>query len=162
MTPAAPKRAKARRFDSAEQEAYLGLWRTYDRLRELEDALFAEWEITNQQYNVLRLLEAIHPATVPTQIVLKKLVSRAPDATRMLDRLAERTLIRRDRSPEDRRVYHLGITEAGIALLKRIAAPLRACHAEQLGHMNAAQLKALTDLLQAARAPHEPDDSPWN
>ena len=155
-------RAKVHRFDSPEQEAYLGLWRTYDRLRELEDALFAEWEITNQQYNVLRLLEAAHPATVPTQVVLRKLVSRAPDATRMLDRLAERKLIRRERSPEDRRVYHLAIAPAGIALLKRIAVPLRACHAEQLGHMSPEQLNALTELLQAARAPHEPDNSPWN
>jgi len=152
---------KSRRFDSPEQEAYLGLWRTYDRLRELEDALFAEWEITNQQYNVLRLLEAGHPAAVPTQAVLRKLVTRAPDATRMLDRLAERKFLRRVRSAEDRRAYHLGITDAGIALLKRIAAPLRKCHAEQLGHLSAAQLKALTELLHAARAPHEPDDSPW-
>ena len=154
-------RAKPGRFDSPEQEAYLGLWRTYDRLRELEDALFAEWEITNQQYNVLRLLEAAHPAAVATQDILRKLVSRAPDATRMLDRLTERKLIRRERSPEDRRVYHLAISPVGISLLKRIAAPLRACHEKQLGHMSAAQLDALTELLQAARAPHEPDDSPW-
>jgi DNA-binding MarR family transcriptional regulator len=161
MTPEVPEREHARRFDSAEQEAYLGLWRTYDRLRELEDALFAEWEITNQQYNVLRLLEGAHPAALPTQIVLKKLVSRAPDATRMLDRLVERKLIRRERAAEDRRAYHLGITEAGIALLKRIAAPLRACHAAQLGHLSGAQLNALSELLQAAREPHEPDDSPW-
>ena len=156
MTP-----PKAHRFDSAEQEAYLGLWRTYDRLRELEDALFAEWEITNQQYNVLRLLEAAHPATVPTQTILRKLVSRAPDATRMLDRLAERKLIGRERSERDRRAYRLAITPAGIALLKRIAAPLRACHAAQLGHLSAGQLHALTELRHAARAPHESDDSPW-
>ena len=162
MTPAAPKRRKPPRFDSAEQEAYLGLWRTYDRLRELEDALFAEWEITNQQYNVLRLLEASHPAPVQTQSVLRRLVTRAPDATRMLDRLADRKLIRRERSEDDRRVYHLAITDSGIALLKKIAAPLRACHAKQLGHLSAGQLKSLADLLQAARAPHEPDDSPWN
>ena len=161
MTAPDAKRAKARRFDSAEQEVYLGLWRAYDRLRELEDELFARWDITNQQYNVLRLLEAAHPKTVPTQSILKRLVSRAPDATRVLDKLAGRKWIRRERSPDDRRAYWLGITDAGIAALKEMAEPLRACHKKQLGHLSAAQLKALTALLQAVRAPHEPDDSPW-
>src|SRR5437660_6697707 len=50
-----PKPAKAR-FDSLEQEVYLNLWRTYDRLRALEDYFFSGYELTAQQYNVLRLL----------------------------------------------------------------------------------------------------------
>ena len=155
------KRKKARRFDSAEQEAYLGLWRTYDRLRELEDTLFAAWDITNQQYNVLRLLEAAHPKAIATQDVLKRLVSRAPDATRVLDKLTARKWIRRERSPDDRRAYLLGITAAGIAALGEMAEPLRSCHKAQLDHLTGSQLKELTALLQVAREPHEPDDSPW-
>ncbi len=162
MAPPDAKRKKSSRFDSAEQEAYLGLWRTYDRLRELEDALFAGWDITNQQYNVLRLLEAAHPKAISTQDVLKRLVSRAPDATRVLDKLAERLWIRRERSPDDRRAYLLGITEAGLAALSEMAEPLRACHKSQLGHLSAVQLKELASLLQVARQPHEVNDSPWN
>ena len=155
------KRKKTRRFDSVEQEVYLGLWRTYDRLRELEDALFAEWDITNQQYNVLRLLEATHPNAISTQDVLKRLVSRAPDATRVLDKLAARKWIRRERSPDDRRAYLLGISAAGIAVLAEVAEPLRSCHKAQLGHLTGSQLKELAALLQVARGPHELEDSPW-
>ena len=55
-----------RRFDSVEQQAFLGLWRTYDRLRALEDQLFSRYELTAQQYNALRLLKAEHPGSVPT------------------------------------------------------------------------------------------------
>src|SRR5438094_973129 len=41
MTTAIPRPARAgRRFDSLEQEAFLSLWRTYDRLRAFEDELF--------------------------------------------------------------------------------------------------------------------------
>ena len=47
-----------RRFDTLEQEAFLGLWRTYDRLRELEDELFARYDLTAQQYNAMRLLRS--------------------------------------------------------------------------------------------------------
>src|SRR4051812_10330962 len=50
------KRPESRRFDSPQQEAFLNLWRTYDRLRLLEDELFAKSDLTAQQYNALRLL----------------------------------------------------------------------------------------------------------
>ena len=58
-----------RRFDSAQQEAFLNLWRTYDRLRMLEDQLFSQHDLTAQQYNALRLLKAEHPGTLPTLVL---------------------------------------------------------------------------------------------
>src|SRR5438105_9824223 len=94
----APKRSP--RFDSLEQEVFLNLWRTYDRLRALEDELFGRYELTPQQYNVLRLLRAQHPQTLPTLTLGERLVSRAPDITRMLDKLEQRGLIERQR-PHD-------------------------------------------------------------
>ena len=45
-------RSTVRRFDSPQQEAYLALWRTYDRLRAFEDEPFAEFDLTAQQYNL--------------------------------------------------------------------------------------------------------------
>src|SRR5215218_7494264 len=105
----------ARRFDSAEQEAFLSLWRTYDRLRALEDELFSRFELTPQQYNVLRVLRAAHPESLPTLLVAERLVSRAPDITRMLDKLEQRELVRRDRPARDRRTVLIGITAAGRA-----------------------------------------------
>lgn len=151
--------SKARRFDSPEQEAFLNLWRTYDRLRALEDELFAGFELTPQLYNLLRLLKAARPEPVPTLALAERLVSRAPDVTRMLDKLEARGLVSRVRSAEDRRSVLVEVTDAGLALLARIAAPLRACHGRQLGHLPPADLERLTELLIAARAPHEPSET---
>lgn len=160
--PAAPLHAsKARRFDSPQQEAYLALWRTYDRLRALEDELFARFELTAQQYNLLRLLRAAHPQAVPTLRVADRLVSRAPDITRMVDRLEARGLLVRSRAAEDRRSVLVCITGAGLEMLDEIAGPLRECHRRQLGHLSSAELRALTALLRKARLPHEPPGSPW-
>ena len=107
-----PKRA-ARRFDSPEQEAYLALWRTYDRLRALEDELFAGFDLTAQQYNLLRLLRPRHPNRFPTLALAERLVSRAPDITRMLDKLEKHGLISRVRSISDRRTVLVVIDRAG-------------------------------------------------
>lgn len=151
----------ARRFDSLAQEAFLVLWRTYDRLRILEDELFRRVDITAQQYNVLRLLRGVHPGRIPTLTLASRLVSRAPDITRMLDKLAERKFIERERLADNRRVVEIGITPAGLALLKSLDAEVRACHQAQLGHMSDADLKQLVELLNHARQPHEDAQSVW-
>lgn len=154
------KRA-APRFDSLEQEAYLSLWRTYDRLRAAEDAVFSEWELTAQQYNLLRLLRATHPEPAATLFLAAKLISRAPDITRMLDRLEERGWIERLRSVTDRRTVLVTITESGLRLLDQLTKPLQLCHKKQFGHLNGSELRSLCDLLRKARAPHEAGDSLW-
>ncbi len=155
----ATRASAGRRFDSPEQEVFLNLWRTYDRLRALEDDLFAGFELTPQQYNLLRLLKAARPDPVPTLALAERLVSRAPDITRMLDKLEARGLVARERKPGDRRSVLVAVTPAGLDVLAKLAAPLRACHARQLGHLAPAQLATLTELLQAARAPHEPSET---
>jgi DNA-binding MarR family transcriptional regulator len=155
------RRAAARRFDSPEQEAYLALWRTYDRLRAIEDDFFERWGLTAQQYNVLRLLRAAHPEPVPTLGLVAKLVSRAPDITRMVDRLEAGGWVTRTRSTSDRRAVLVAITDTGVALLDDMAEPLRACHGKQLGHLTRTELDTLITLLSRARDPHEPDGSSW-
>jgi DNA-binding MarR family transcriptional regulator len=149
------------RFDSPQQEAFLNLWRTYDRLRVLEDELFGRYELTAQQYNAMRLLRAAHPGKVQTLSLASRLVSRAPDVTRLLDKLVERGLVERERPPENRRVVNIGITEAGLTLLHKLSAEVRACHVRQLGHLDAEEMRTLTHLLRKAREPHESDGSDW-
>jgi DNA-binding MarR family transcriptional regulator len=142
-------------FDSLEQEVFLNLWRTYDRLRVLEDELFSRYDLTPQQYNALRLLRAARSEGLPTLTLADRLVSRAPDITRLLDKLEARGLVERHRPPDNRRMIRVVLTAAGAALLAELAAPLRDCHARQLGHMSAEQLRRLIDLLHEARRPHE-------
>src|SRR5262249_40041478 len=150
-----------RRFDTLEQEAFLGLWRTYNRLRALEDELFARYDLTPQQYNALRLLRGEHPARVRTLDLAARLVSHAPDITRLLDKLEQHRLVAREPPAGDRRVVRVGITAAGIALLDELREPVRDCHARQLGHLDRKDLETLVALLRAARLPHEGPDSPW-
>ena len=149
------------RFDSLEQEVFLNLWRTYDRLRDLEEKLFGRYELTPQQYNALRLLAAERPGKLRTLDLAGRLVSRAPDITRLLDKLEQRGLIERDRPADNRRVVHVGITEAGLALLHELREPLRACHARQLGHLSPREIEDLIALLRAARRPHEEPSGAW-
>lgn len=149
------------RFDTPLQELYLNLWRTYDRLRELEEQLFSQYDLNSQQYNVLRLLKAAQPQGMATLAIAERLVSRSPDITRLLDRLVEGGLVERVRSAEDRRQVLARITPAGIKLIQTIAGPLSKCHERQLGHLSADEVQSLIQLLQSARRPHELPTSNW-
>lgn len=154
-------KARTRCFDSLEQEVFLNLWRSYDRLRALEDDLFGRHDLTPQQYNALRLLRGAHPDKIHTLDLAARLVSRAPDITRLLDKLEERGLIERTRPADNRRVVRIGITPAGLKLLRDLHDPLQECHHRQLGHLSRKQLRELSALLQEARRPHEKETSIW-
>jgi len=162
VSTTAPKVRSRRHFDSPQQEVFLSLWRTYDRLRLLEDQLFGRHGLTAQQYNALRLLRGARPEKLPTLAVGARLISRAPDITRLLDRLHERGLVDRERPAENRRVVLVGITDAGVDLLHELAAEVRECHERQLGHLKPNEMKALVELLRKARGPHENGDSDWH
>jgi DNA-binding MarR family transcriptional regulator len=151
----------ARHFDSLEQEAFLNLWRTYDRLHILEEDLFARYELTPQQYNALRVLRGEGDHKLATLALASRLVSRAPDITRLLDKLEERKLIERERPADNRRMVLIGLTPAGRALLADLDEQVRASHVRQLGHLSADQLRQFIVLLQAARGPHEDTSSHW-
>ena len=156
-----PTEAAKQKFDSQQQEVYLSLWRTYDRLKALEDELFQKWDLTSQQYNVLRILQSAHPKSVPTLKISQLLISRAPDITRMLDKLQDRSLVNRFRSDEDRRTVLVQITQEGLDLLKKLQEPVKALHISQLGHLTESQCTNLCRLLEKTRQPHEPPGGHW-
>ncbi len=153
--------SKQSRFDSPEQEVYLSLWRTYDRVRAIEDELFGSLDLTAQQYNVLRLLEARHPDLIPTLQLSSRLISRAPDITRMLDKLENRGWIVRSRSTSDRRAVLVGITLPGLELLEQLKSSVTQMHVAQVGHLSVEEMQSLNQLLARVRDPHELDSSDW-
>jgi DNA-binding MarR family transcriptional regulator len=157
----AKRTSLSRKFDSPQQEAYLRIWRLHDRLGMLEDEVFREHGITSQQYNTLRLLKARHPEPMQTLQIARRLVSHAPDITRLLDGLEKKELIRRARSTASRRVVEVWICPPGLELLERLARPLRELHHRQLGHLDPEQVDRLNELLRIAGSPHEPEESPW-
>jgi hypothetical protein len=71
VAAAAPKQS----FDCLEQEVFLNLWRTYDRLKSLEDEVFGRVGLSAQQYNALRLLRSVYPDSMPTLVLGGRLIS---------------------------------------------------------------------------------------
>jgi DNA-binding MarR family transcriptional regulator len=134
-----------------EELAFLELLRTSDQLnRRLVPVLKAE-ELSETQYNVLRILRGA-PEGLPCGEIGNRMMTRDPDITRLLDRMEKRSLISRCREAQDRRTVLTRITPEGLKLLSRLDEPVRNAHRAQLGHLGRERLKALCELLRAARA----------
>lgn len=141
----------SRRVGGPEEAAYLDLLRTTDMLsRALARVLKAD-DLSATQYNVLRILRGA-PEGLPCGEVAGRMITRDPDVTRLLDRLEKRELISRNRETRDRRSVIARITPQGRKLLSRLDEPVQAAHRRLLGHLGQGRLKALADLLRAARS----------
>ncbi len=147
----APKAVSKPRGACPEEFAFLELLRTSDQLnRRLVPVLKAE-ELSGTQYNVLRILRGA-PEGLPCGEIGNRMITRDPDITRLLDRMEKRNLISRCRQAKDRRTVLTRITAEGLQLLSRLDEPVQNAHREQLGHLGRERLKALCELLRAARA----------
>jgi DNA-binding MarR family transcriptional regulator len=80
------------------------------------------------------------------------MISRDPDITRLLDRLERRSLVRRSRGANDRRVIKAHITKSGIHLLKGMDEEVDKFTRDLLGHLGENRLRSLLQLLEAARS----------
>lgn len=142
---------QTRPFASPEHEAMLSIARTAAVLEHSVAEALKPYGITPTQYNVLRILRGAGKEGLCRNAVRDRLVARVPDATRLLDRLAQSGLVARDRDTPDRRFVTTRITRAGLALLARLDEPMTRLHARQLGHLGAGKLGTLIDLLAQVR-----------
>jgi len=138
-------------FHTIEEEAYLNIVRTEDKLAQPQHALFKSAGITGSQYNVLRILRGAGEAGLTCGQIAERMLTRDPDVTRLLDRLEQRGLASRGRDSDDRRVVVNRVTEEGLSLLARLDAPLAEIHVRQLGHLGKERLRQLVSLLELAR-----------
>jgi DNA-binding MarR family transcriptional regulator len=153
MSPGLRSELKQRKpFVSPEQEALLSIARTAALLDHATAETLKPYGLTPTQYNALRILRGAGPRGLCRNEVRDRLVARVPDATRLLDRLADMGLVVRSREGEDRRFVTARITPAGLDLLRALDGVIQSLHQEQLGHLGRRKLRVLIRLLEQARS----------
>jgi DNA-binding MarR family transcriptional regulator len=151
MTNLREELRQGRPFRSREQEAFLSIGRTWAVLDHAFSEALKPHGITTTQYNALRILRGAGDAGLCRAEVMDRMVSRVPDATRLLDRLERSGLIERQRDPTDRRYVKTRITAKGLETLRALDGPVQAIHCEHLGHISESELGVLVGLLARIR-----------
>src|SRR5271165_3992219 len=136
MTEALSRRLKQARFANPQQEALLSLAVAAGTMHDLVDGICKRHRLTRPQYNVLRILRGVHPKGHPRCEIAHRMVERAPDITRLVDRLQARGLVRRTRGGDDQRQAMTHITAKGLKLLQAMQPELEAVTAARLAKLS--------------------------
>ena len=107
------------KFTSNKVKALINIKYTSNWLSSRENEFFKPYGISPQQYNILRILRGSKDQ-IKVQIVKDRMIERAPNATRLMDKLCDKNLIERERCEHDRRVVYVKISEVGLDLLSSI------------------------------------------
>ena len=144
--------------DEIHQKQFLNEWHklsvnltfTYYWSRNQLKGFFAEFDITMQQYNVLRILRGQHPEPVSTSFIRERMLDKMSDASRIVDRLCKSELVDRTACPTDKRLVDVVISEQGLELLQRIDKKMDEVDAIylKLSESEARQLNWLLDRLR--------------
>ncbi|MBN8584848.1 MAG: MarR family transcriptional regulator [Ignavibacteria bacterium] len=110
--------------------------------------LMESFNITGAQYNVLRILKGVYPEGHARCEIATRMVERASDITRIIDRLEKQELVQRDRTSEDRRMSITKITKKGIELLDKINPYLTKEHLESTKELSEEECLQLSALLE--------------
>lgn len=106
-------------FKNDKIKALINIKYTANWISSRENDFFKPFGISPQQYNILRILRGAKDK-IKVQIVKDRMIERAPNATRLMDKLCDKSLITRERCEHDRRVVYVKITALGLELLSSI------------------------------------------
>ena len=111
---------RQKKFEHPQQKAVLNLIYTYNWISSIYEKFFKSYDLTSQQYNVLRILRGKYPDHICAGEVKDVMLDKNPDLTRLCDRLLKKNLIKRETNVHNRRQVLLCITEDGLALLAKM------------------------------------------
>lgn len=135
------------KFVNNKVKALINIIYTANRINSLQNEFFKPFGISPQQFNILRILRGAGKP-IKVQTIKERMIERAPNATRLMDKLCAKNLINRLPCPEDRRVVHIEITNEGLQLLKDIDKDFKEDLLENLTEEEAIQLSNLLDKIR--------------
>jgi DNA-binding MarR family transcriptional regulator len=142
------RRLLQQRFEGPHHEALLAVMLANAALDAMMDEVFTGSGITQPQYNVLRILNGVHPGAHPRGEIARRMVRRAPDLTRMLDRLVRMGLVERTRGDHDHRQSLARITDSGRALLEKLRPKVQNMNQLLAKRMSLDDARRLAELLE--------------
>ncbi|WP_026997489.1 MarR family winged helix-turn-helix transcriptional regulator [Flectobacillus major] len=104
-------------FKSPYTKAVVNIMYTNNWLCSLQNDLLKRYDITLQQYNVLRILRGQYPNPITVCGIIERMLDKMSNASRLVDKLIIKNLVVRKECPSDRRQVDVIITQQGLDLL---------------------------------------------
>ena len=131
------------------RSAHLNVKIAAQRFDEHVERICQDHGISQAQYGVLWVLclSSNAKSGMPVGAVADGLITRASDATRLIDRLETSGLVERLRHPQDRRSVLVRATSQGKRVFRAVSPPINRFHTEAWARLSERELATLDQLL---------------
>ncbi len=139
------------KFQGEYQKVQSNILHTASWLNLQSTKLLKPFNISPQQYHILRILRDRHPKPATVKLLTEHMVDKMSNASRLVEKLRQKNLVERKASDEDRRRVDVHITTQGLDLIDKATAALEREMQERLSCLSrqeAAELNRLLDTLR--------------
>ncbi|PTX63437.1 MarR family transcriptional regulator [Kordia periserrulae] len=114
-------------------------------------SFFKQYDISLQQFNVLRILKGQKGKPANLATIQERMVHKNSNTTRLIDKLITKDLVERSICPENRRKVEIVITKNGLELLETINPKLNALEENMMRLLTINEAETLNILLEKLR-----------
>lgn len=137
-------------FKTPYSKAVINVLYTNNWLQSMQVEIFKPFDLTLQQYNVLRILRGQYPNPITVIAIIERMLDKMSNASRLVDKLLAKELVIRKLCPHDRRAVDVIITEKGLELLDELDA-LQNQWEDKLHGLSESEALQLSELLDKMR-----------
>lgn len=107
-------------FKNEKVKANINIIYTANWLQGTLRIFFNRFQLSPQQYNVLRILRGQHPNPISTNEIRLRMLDKMSDVSRIVARLNKTGLIIQKENADDKRLVNVSISSKGLKLLAKI------------------------------------------
>lgn len=137
-------------FKDVYNKAVVNLLYTHSYLVTRQSKIFKPFDLSPEQYNVLRILRGQHPTPITVSSIQDRMLNKMSNASRLVEKLKLKDMVNRTECAEDRRQVDITITEKGLAVLKELEEEVKKFNKDTL-HLTEAEVETLNELLDKLR-----------
>jgi len=113
------------KFEDNYHKAVINISYTYGWLNNFLRCRFEKYNLTQQQFNILRILRGQFPNPATVNLLKERMIDKMSDASRIVDRLVQKGLVSRCTNNKDRRAVDIRISEIGMDILAKLDTEFR-------------------------------------
>lgn len=138
------------KFENEYQKLGVNIIYTQYYIQRRVQKLLKPFGLTNQQYNVLRILRGQYPNPANVNLLISRMLDKMSNASRLVDKLKLKGLVDKKVNELDKRNADVWITEKGLEMLDDIKPHLDE-HNKEFEVLTTKEAQVLNELLEKIR-----------
>ena len=138
-------------FKSEFQKAHINILFTASWFSQQSAALLKAFNISWQQFNILRILRGMYPEPASVKLLTDRMIDKMSNASRLVEKLKQKGFVERTECDEDRRKVNVRITELGLEVLAKASTLMEEKMGNNMEGLTVEEARVLNNILDKMR-----------